>query len=170
MTIQSSKTRNRWFPGLRFRGRQSGGSTMRRAAWIAGVFVLSILATTVVEAAEYKVVAHPSVGLDSISKRDLTRLFFKQRTRWASGAVAKPIDQTMKNEVREAFSEGVLNRSLAAVESYWNSQVFSGKNTPPPTAKSDAEVLEFVKSNPGAVGYVTGDVSVSGVQVMTVVD
>ena len=76
----------------------------------------------------------------------------------------------MKNEVRAAFSEGVLNRSLADVESYWNSQVFSGKATPPRTASTDQEVLDFVRSTPGAVGYVSGDASTSGVQVLTIVN
>ena len=143
---------------------------MKKALWIAAVFVLSIIATTIVEAAEYQVVTHPSVGVDSISKRDLTRLFFKQRTRWSTGANAKPIDQSMKTEVRASFSEGVLNRSLADVESYWNAQVFSGKATPPPTAKTDAEVIDYVRSTPGAVGYVTAGASTGGVQVLTVVD
>lgn len=170
MTVYNSSTDRRWFPEFGYRNRQTRGGTVKKAAWIAGIFILSILATTVVEAAEYQIVAHPSVGIDTISKRDLTRIFFKQRTRWASGAVAKPIDQTMKTEVRASFSEAVLNRSLSAVESYWNSQVFSGKNTPPPTAKSDAEVLDFVKSTSGAVGYVTSDAKTSGVHVVTVLD
>lgn len=145
-------------------------NTVTKAAWIAGIFLLSILATTAVEAAEYQVVTHPSLGVDTISKRDLTRIFFKQRTRWSDGTNAKPIDQSMKNDVRALFSEGVLGRSLYEVESYWNAQVFSGKATPPRTAKSDAQVLDFVSSTPGAVGYVTVDANTSGVQVLTVLD
>lgn len=181
MTAQYKRAVYRWFPERYSwsltRGsfstvgnRRHGGTTLKRAALMVAIFVVSILAATAVEAADFHVITHPSLGIDSISKRDLIRIFFKQRTRWATGTYAKPIDQKMKNEVREDFSAGVLNRSLADVESYWNSQVFSGKSTPPPTARTDQEVLDFVKNTPGAVGYISVDASTIGVQVVTVVD
>jgi ABC-type phosphate transport system substrate-binding protein len=170
MTIQDSTTLRRWFPGSAARNRHTEDRTLRRAAWFAAIFVLSILATTVVEAADYQVITNASLGVDSISKRDLTRVFLKQRTRWASGEYAKPIDQKMKNEIRATFSEGTLGRSLADVESFWNSQVFSGKSTPPPTASSDQEVIDFVKKTPGAVGYVAAEADISGTKVINVVD
>ncbi len=170
MTIQDSTTHRRWFPGSAARNRHTGGRTLRRAAWITAIFVLSILATTVVDAADYQVITNASLGIDSISKRDLTRIFFKQRTRWADGEYAKPIDQIMKNDIRAAFSAGTLERSLADVDSYWNSQVFSGKSTPPPTASTDQEVISFVKSTPGAVGYVSADADTTGTKVLNVVD
>jgi len=170
MTIQDNTTYRRWFPGPIARDRQVGGGALRRAAWIAAIFVLSILATTVVEAADYQIVTNASLGIDSISKRDLSRVFLKQRTRWANGDYAKPIDQKMKNEIRATFSEGLLGRTLADVESYWNSQVFSGKSTPPPTASTDQEVIDFIKRTPGSVGYVSADADTTGTRVLNVVD
>jgi ABC-type phosphate transport system substrate-binding protein len=170
MTVQDNTTQRRWFPGSFTRNRHTGGRALRRAAWIAAIFVLSILATTVVEAADYQIITNASLGIDSISKRDLTRIFLKQRTRWVNGDYAKPIDQRMKNEIRAIFSEGTLGRTLAGVESYWNSQVFSGKSTPPPTASTDQEVIDFVKNTPGAVGYVAATADTSGTKVLNVVN
>ena len=169
MTIQCSTSADRRFPRSRFGYRQRG-QTVRTAAWLATFIAIAVLAPAPTEAADVQVVAHSSVDVTSISKRDLGRIFFKQRTRWANGANAKPIDQKMKTEVREDFSRDVLGRSLADVESYWNSQVFSGKNTPPPTAGNDAEVLDFVRNTPGAVGYVSGAADTSGLQVIAVTD
>jgi hypothetical protein len=45
---------------------------------------------------------------------------------------------------------------VSAVESYWQQAIFSGRSVPPLEKASDAEVLAFVRANPGAVGYVSG--------------
>ena len=37
-------------------------------------------------------------------------------------------------------------------------QIFSGRANPPPARASDADVLTYVRSNPGAIGYVAGGV------------
>ena len=58
--------------------------------------------------------------------------------------------------------------TTAAVKSYWNQQIFSGRDVPPVEKKSDAEVLTFVRSTPGAIGYVSDAAAVDGVRVVTV--
>ena len=138
----------------------------RAAACIA----LAVLATFcgVAHAADVQVIVHPSSSLDSVTKKDVTRIFFRQKTRWGNGERAKPIDQKRGAAVRKDFSENVLGRTLKQVDSYWNSQVFAGKATPPPTAASDQEVLDFVRSTPGGVGYVAAGTNTSGVKVLNV--
>ena len=46
--------------------------------------------------------------------------------------------------------------------------MFSGRDVPPAIAKSDAEVLAFVRANRGAVGYVTAGADLAGVKVLAV--
>ena len=68
---------------------------------------------------------------------------------------------------REAFSKKVLGRSTTAVLAYWNQMVFSGRNVPPATRPSEADVVAFVRSTPGAIGYVSESTPASGVAVVT---
>jgi hypothetical protein len=70
--------------------------------------------------------------------------------------------------VRGLFSETVLARHVAAVRSYWQQQIFSGRDVPPVEKKNDAEVLEYVRTNRGAVGYVSEASPASGVKVVEV--
>ena len=56
------------------------------------------------------------------------------------------------------------------VESYWQAQVFSGRDTPPVSLGSDAAVIDYVRSHPGAVGYVSRSASANGVKTITVTD
>jgi ABC-type phosphate transport system substrate-binding protein len=137
---------------------------------IIPVLALVALVAGVGDAADFQVITHPSNSVDSIAKKDLARIFLKIKSRWPTGERAKPIDQKASSPVTPRFSEAVLGRDLKGVESYWNSQVFAGKGTPPPTAGTDQEVVDFVKNNPGAVGYVSSTAQVSGVKVLEIVE
>jgi ABC-type phosphate transport system substrate-binding protein len=105
-----------------------------------------------------------------MSKRDLARIFLKRKTSWPSGQAAVPVDQARNHALRESFGESVLDKSLERVESYWQAQVFSGKGTPPKGLSSDAEVIEYVRRWPGAVGYVSSNASTDGVNVIRITD
>ena len=50
---------------------------------------------------------------------------------------------------------------------YWQTLVFSGRDVPPVVRHSDEEVLSFVRTQPGAVGYVSAGASTEGVRVLT---
>ncbi len=103
----------------------------------------------------FKVVVHPGVGAHSISTSDLGRMFLKQSSRWPDGALIRPVDLNVGSEVRRAFSEEVVGRTVAAVRSYWQQAIFSGRGVPPPELESDADVIAFVSSTVGAIGYVS---------------
>ncbi|NUQ19643.1 MAG: hypothetical protein HOQ09_01650 [Gemmatimonadaceae bacterium] len=100
------------------------------------------------------VVVNASNPTTSISKTDLSKLFTKKSRQWPSGSAALPVDLSLGNPVRDAFTERVHGKSARAIGSYWQQQIFSGRDVPPPERKSDEEVLDYVRSNAGAVGYV----------------
>jgi hypothetical protein len=54
----------------------------------------------------------------------------------------------------ELYSNLLYNRSFFAVKKYWYSLVFQGRHDPPYFFDSDKELLEFVKSTPGAIAVV----------------
>jgi hypothetical protein len=65
----------------------------------------------------------------------------------------------------------VLSKSVSSIKAYWQQQIFSGRDVPPPEKQSEAEVLEFVRSNATAIGYVSPvAVLPRGVRVLTVTD
>ena len=118
-------------------------------------------------AQEFQVVANPSVALDQVTAGDLSKVFQKKSGDLA-GVKVVPVDLGGDSPTREAFSQAVHGRSASAIESYWQQQIFSGKDVPPDQMGSDAEVLSFVASTPGAVGYVSASADVSSVQVIQV--
>jgi ABC-type phosphate transport system substrate-binding protein len=134
------------------------------------VLVASITSLTArsVDAQGYKVVVNAGNSVSSISRAQLTQLFLKKTTKWDDGTVVAPVDLGEKSNVRAAFSTDVHEKPVVAVKVYWQKQVFAGREVPPPTEKSDADVLSFVKAHKGAVGYVSEDTPADGVKVLKV--
>ena len=132
-------------------------------------FALALLAgTTAFAATPWKVIVNNNVKVDSLSKKAASDLFLKKTTKWASGAAVVPVDQVDTAAVRDAFSRAVHGKPTAAVKSYWNQQIFSGRDVPPVEKRNDAEVLAFVRSNAGAVGYVSEGAATDGVRVVPI--
>ena len=130
--------------------------------------LLLLTAATGVAAAPFKVIVHESVKVQSLPKKTVSDFFLKKATKWEGGAAVVPVDQLESSAVRDAFSRAVHGKPAAAIKSYWTQQIFSGRDVPPVEKKSDAEVIAFVKANPGAIGYVSESASADGVRVLTV--
>jgi len=59
---------------------------------------------------------------------------------------------------------------LQAVQAYWRAKVYREDVTPPQELSSDQAVIDFVKSHPNAIGYVTPDAELpTGVHAVVVV-
>ena len=101
-------------------------------------------------------------------RRLLAGVFLKEVTRWDGGDTARPVDLKPDTSARRRFSEAVLNRSVAAVKSYWQQRIFSGRGVPPPELESDQAVIEFVTKHRGAVGYVSPGAAIGNAKVLQV--
>jgi len=119
-------------------------------------------------AAGYKVIVNNANGKSSLAKKDLAQLFMKKTAQWSDGTPVVAVDQTEKSAVRERFTLEVHGKSVSAVKSYWQQQIFSGRDVPPVEKSSDAQVIAFVKQNAGAIGYVADTADTSGVKVVAV--
>lgn len=62
----------------------------------------------------------------------------------------------------------MIGRPVTAVETFWQQQLFSGKELPPAVKASDDDVVAFVKAAPGGIGYVSAGANVVGVIVIDV--
>ena len=128
-----------------------------RIAFVIAIMTLMAGATS---AADFKIVVNSSNPIDSISRDRLADIFLKKLTRWDSGHAITPVDQSERTAVREQFTRGGLHKEVAWIEGYWQKMIFSGRATPPARLVSDAEVIEFVRNNPDAIGYVAESTAV----------
>ena len=120
----------------------------------------------------FRVIVHPDNPVASMTKVEVSRLFLKRTVRWDQPGIGAvdPVDLEAKSDIRAAFSGQVHGRSVANVKNYWQKQIFSGRSVPPPELAGESDVLEFVRSRPGAIGYVSAGANLRGVKVLQVTD
>jgi ABC-type phosphate transport system substrate-binding protein len=119
-------------------------------------------------AQDFAVIVNVSNPVSTLSKDEVAKLFLKKTVSWSSGQSASPVELPPTTKVREAFAREVLNKSVAQVRSYWQQQIFSGRDVPPPEKPTEDDVLAFVRANPNAIGYVSRTASVGrGVKILS---
>jgi ABC-type phosphate transport system substrate-binding protein len=116
----------------------------------------------------FRVVVNPANPVTTLKEGELSRLFLKKTVAWPTGAPVVAVDQERTSSVRRAFSLEVHAKDPDAVVAHWQTMVFSGRDTPPPVKASDASVVDFVRANPGAIGYVSESADVAGVKVVPI--
>jgi len=104
----------------------------------------------------FEVIVNKQNPVASLSKDFVSRAFLKKVQKWDNGWGIVPVDQDQASPARSAFSKVVHGKPAAAVVAYWQRQIFAGNDVPPAEKPDDAAVVAFVKSTPGAVGYVSG--------------
>ena len=138
--------------------------------------LLSLIATIGVlssplaaQAQDFTVIVNASNPVSSLPMDDVAKLFLKKTVAWESGKPAAPVELPAAAKAREAFARTVLNKSIAQVKSYWQQQIFSGRDVPPPEKQTESDVVAFVRSNPGAIGYVSKGADIGrGVKALSV--
>lgn len=142
---------------------------MRITRHLVGVAIAACAAfATPAAAQDFKVIVNSANSTSDLSAAVAAKIFLKETTKFPNGSAATPVDQGKASPVRAAFSKSVIGRPVSAVESYWQQQIFSGKEVPPAAKSSDDDVVAFVKGNPGAIGYVSAGASTAGVKVIDV--
>jgi ABC-type phosphate transport system substrate-binding protein len=106
-------------------------------------------------AQDFAVIVNVSNPISTLSKDEVAKLFLKKTISWSSGQSASPVELPVTAKVRESFAREVLNKSVAQVRSYWQQQIFSGRDVPPPEKPTEDDVIAFVRANPNAIGYVS---------------
>jgi ABC-type phosphate transport system substrate-binding protein len=115
-----------------------------------------------------RIIANDNVDIASVNKDQLSRLFLKKTTKWDNGVKVTPVDLAADSDVRQNFTQNIHKKSISAINAYWQKKIFTGKGVPPVELQSDKEVIEFVSSTPGAIGYVSASASLQGVKTISI--
>jgi len=113
------------------------------------------LGLTGAEAADspFQLIVNTSVSGTTVTRDVVAGIFLKKVQRWGDGQPIDAIDLTATSDVREAFSQSILGMPVAGVRDYWMDKIGKGL-WPPRTKETDADVIAYVASHPGGIGYV----------------
>lgn len=105
--------------------------------------------------ADIAVIVHPTNPVQSLTARQVAELYLGRVRTFETNQYASIVDQGRDDPVRERFFKGISGMSLGQVTAYWARLKFTGQVQPPQALEGDALVLDFVRRNPLAIGYVS---------------
>ncbi|WP_077286719.1 hypothetical protein [Cognaticolwellia aestuarii] len=86
-----------------------------------------------------------------LSRQEVRNLFMGGASEYALTAIALPPE----NLTRVLFNTRVVGLTESRIQSYWAQMKFSGRRQQPKELQSEQSVLDYVKNNHNAVGYLS---------------
>lgn len=112
------------------------------------------------------VIGHESLtNLAPLDKNILGRIY-TGRTVQVAGQAVQPVNLAPGDATRVAFIRETLRQSDDDYVAYWIVRRAIGKGAPPPEVSNSLEMVEFIRSTPGAIGYLDVSQIVPGVKVL----
>jgi ABC-type phosphate transport system substrate-binding protein len=140
-------------------------------SWICGALLfLSAGSAEILSAAQatspgsWLVVANADVEGTKVSRGALADIYLGRVVKWGNGQKINAVDQSARSPIRAEFAQSVLGKPVPEVLAYWRTAMVHGLR-PPKVKGSDEDVLAYVTSTPGAIGYISQSASLDGVSV-----
>lgn len=97
------------------------------------------------------VIGHPSLPkLDEVTIQKI----FTGKVIDIGGVNVVAVNAGSGSPLRSRFLQQYLNQDEEKYTAYWTVRRYIGKGTPPRELPGSAEILQFVQSTPGAIGYI----------------
>lgn len=105
-------------------------------------------------AGDLAVIVNTECSVTELSRDQVINIFLGRQRQLPDGTRVLAVDLLGPNNEKARFYEGLVDKKLSEINSYWARLVFSGRGSPPWQAESSTEVREIVASQPGAIGYI----------------
>jgi hypothetical protein len=119
------------------------------------LLLTSILLFATSAHADFYIVAQAGNPQQALTKGDALNLFMGRTRSFTNGQFALVFDLPRDNLKRAEFYRALCGMSLAQLTSYWSRLMFSGQSLPPQPLPDEATMIEIVKHNPNAVGWLS---------------
>ena len=115
------------------------------------------------------VITHPGVKEIGLSKNKLAQIYLGKIKNYSNGRSIKAVDLPKSSAAHKKFYKSVVKKSPAAVKRHWSKLKFTGKGKPPKELSNPRDVVKWVASNEGAIGYIDGKYLNKSVKVVLII-
>ena len=102
------------------------------------------------------IVANHSVKATEISKSEVRAIFLGESNALKDGSHVVPV-LLKTGQVHEEFLKEYIGKNPTSFLAGWRTIMFSGRGTIPASFDTESALLDYIASNPGAIGYIGED-------------
>lgn len=138
-------------------------------ACLRHILALATLAFVPLAHADFYLVVQSANPQPSLTQKEAVDLFMGRNRAFRNGDVAQVYDLPRDNAQRADFYQRLTGMSPAQVNSYWARLMFSGQTMPPQAVADEAGMIDAVKRNPNAIGWVRKEPADKQLRVLLVI-
>lgn len=112
------------------------------------------------------IIANENVPTSSLSIHEIKNIFLSKKTLWRGGSKIKFVVLN-GGDVHDDFLKSYLGKTQSQYDKYFKNLVFEGKGRALRAFSSEAEVVSYVSSTEGAIGYVSSGTNTLSAKVLT---
>lgn len=118
--------------------------------------------------ADFHLVVNATNPVHALTQRQAVELYMGRSRSFPGGDFALVFDLPRDHPRRAAFYRALTGMSAAQVNSYWSRLMFAGQSMPPQPLPDEAAMLDLVRRNPSALGWLEHAPADKGLRVVLV--
>jgi hypothetical protein len=138
-------------------------------AHLRQLLVLSAVLFAPLAHADFYLVVQSANPQQSLTHKEAVDLFMGRNRAFRNGDLALVFDLPRDSAQRADFYQRLTGMGPAQVNSYWARLMFSGQTMPPHSVADEAAMIETVKRNPSAIGWVRKEPANKQLRVLLVI-
>jgi TonB family protein len=131
---------------------------------VAGTMILT---WAILAPGQVKIIANRSVDAEVVSVAELKSVFLEERNSLRNGMHVQPVIQR-GGLTHERFARDFLGKGGDELQNYYHGLAFTGTGFTPKQFSTDAEVIAYVSTTKGAIGYVDVQTEAPGAKTLSV--
>lgn len=126
------------------------------------------VAGTNLYAADIVVIANKNIPARELSKLQIKNIFLS-KIKTVESTRVRPV-MLRKNDITDQFLKDAVGKSPSQFSNYYKKMIFTGRGKPPKKADSEEDMLLYVSSTSGAIGYISRENVTDDVQIVQVAE
>ncbi len=118
------------------------------------LLLVGLLSLSPLTWADLVVIVHPDNPVRALKRDQVSDLYLGRLFSFAPDKPAHILDQPRNSPLRKRFFEKLNGMPLLQLNAYWARLQFTGEVQPPFEVKDSQAIIDIVRSNPIAIGYI----------------
>ncbi|ALO34177.1 hypothetical protein CMT41_05090 [Colwellia sp. MT41] len=129
------------------------------------ICIISFSMISFISFAEVSVIVNKG-NTDVINTKLIKRIYLGKVKSFPNGTKVNVLTLKDDASATTVFRQSALKKSNSQFKSYWSKMAFTGKGTPPKKMANDADMINAIKSDVTAIGFVDSTVVTTDVKVV----
>jgi ABC-type phosphate transport system substrate-binding protein len=139
---------------------------MRRMV-VRSMFVAAILCLFLgsASAEQLRVIGNRSVPVASLDQKQIQKIYLGKMKVWENGMKVEFVTLG-KGDVQDAFLKKYVKKNRSTFTRFWKKKVFTGGGQAPVSFEKESDLVEYVETTKGAIGFVTSGANTDQVKIL----